>query len=990
MAWPDGGENEVVKTIGATGCDYATISSWEADTDNDCTTGWGTGDYKDPCSPVGVCCDNGTYNETMHISGATTDSTHYRRLTVAPASRHNGTAYSGATVVNDAGYGVKVSDKYAVFEWLVVTGAGYNLSSFYCPADSRQMFRNVICTYTGGNAFNVDHSGTGAEVYYRNCIAHDMIHYGFWGTGPSNTFLQNCTTYGSLTWQVYSAHCTNVIAISTDASPHPFNSCTGDYNISNGSDAPGEHSINGVSADQLFVSTTPGAIDLHLKDDSTSASAAGTDLSAYFTDDIDGDVRSDWDIGADEYVAGLMPLSGTASGQSSASATLSGVADVLPDSGYATATVTNPASDLDEFPLLVDLSKMPTEWWDAVDTTDATKGRAAKDDGTELPCDWEDFDPSTKTGWVWVRWSGTLSSSGTQTLRIYPPQAANASYAPSDLYGSQNVWDSNYVAVWHMNESSGTVHDATANGSDATPHGGPTYEQSGKIGNAVYFDGSGDYFSGTGFAFSGGFTVEAWAKPDDTDADRRLFYQYDSGEGYFLTQYNEDSGVWRFTCFASGTYKDCFSSAPPTGSWQYVVGTRDDSGNLTLYVDGVAQADTEILGGAIDAAPFFIGCDVNQLHQFAGVMDELRISSVARSADWISHSYDQVNDQDAFWNLSGGTWTWNAAGAILSLSGTTGGQSSTSAVLGVDWSLAGSVAAQASCAAALGLDLCLAGSAAGQAGADGAAGLDLGLIGATAGQSSVDGAIGLDLGLAGSTAGQADAVGTARLKQGLIGLTAGLASTAGVVGLDLGLSGATAGQSDSDAILALDVGLIGSTAGSASADGLLGVDFFLAGSVAAQAACAGALGLDMPLAGMSAGQAGVSGDLTLARMLALAGIAAGQSGISGDLALALGLAGKTAGQSGAEAVSRLALGLSGSALGQSIIEAVLALDLALAGVAAGLSEALGSLSVPEEYLALALEQDPEVRTLICNVLVKTLSATTTTETLGCNVRIQGD
>jgi len=52
-----------------------------------------------------------------------------------------------------------------------------------------------------------------------------------------------------------------------------------------------------------FVSKVGGSEDFHLAATDTEAINAGEDLSATFTDDIDGDTRSDWDIGADEYAA---------------------------------------------------------------------------------------------------------------------------------------------------------------------------------------------------------------------------------------------------------------------------------------------------------------------------------------------------------------------------------------------------------------------------------------------------------------------------------------------------------------------------------------------------------------------------------------------------------------------------------------------------------------------------------------------------------------
>ncbi|MBW2623131.1 MAG: hypothetical protein JRD68_09520, partial [Deltaproteobacteria bacterium] len=75
------------------------------------------------------------------------------------------------------------------------------------------------------------------------------------------------------------------------------------YNFSKDDSAPGANSIHGDTDGKTpdFVNT--GADDFHLQSTS-DAIGAGTDLSGTFTDDIDGDTRSAWDIGADEYVGG--------------------------------------------------------------------------------------------------------------------------------------------------------------------------------------------------------------------------------------------------------------------------------------------------------------------------------------------------------------------------------------------------------------------------------------------------------------------------------------------------------------------------------------------------------------------------------------------------------------------------------------------------------------------------------------------------------------
>src|SRR5690606_5987295 len=128
----------------------------------------------------------------------------------------------------------------------------------------------------------------------------------------------------------------------------------------------------------------------------------------------------------------------------------------LPDTGYALLEVSNPSSALTDFSLLVDLSLLPQGWWDAVDTSDPTKGRAAKDAGeVELPCDWIAFDADTQTGWLRVLWTGTLASTGEQLLRVYPPVEANASVAAGETYGQYAAYDEDWAAYWPCEEAPG-------------------------------------------------------------------------------------------------------------------------------------------------------------------------------------------------------------------------------------------------------------------------------------------------------------------------------------------------------------------------------------------------------------------------------------------------------------------------------------------------------------------------------------------------------
>jgi len=60
------------------------------------------------------------------------------------------------------------------------------------------------------------------------------------------------------------------------------------------------------------------------------------------------------------------------------------------------------------------------------------------------------------------------------------------------------VWDSEYVLVQHLNETSGIHFDSTSNNNDATPYGNVNQNIIGKIGIADDFDGNDDYLKVVG------------------------------------------------------------------------------------------------------------------------------------------------------------------------------------------------------------------------------------------------------------------------------------------------------------------------------------------------------------------------------------------------------------------------------------------------------------------------------------------------------------
>ena len=307
---------------------------------------------------------------------------------------------------------------------------------------------------------------------------------------------------------------------------------------------------------------------------------------------------------------------------------------------------------------------MPASWWAAVDTSDGTKGRATKSDDTELACDWIDFDDTAETGWLRVKYSGTLAASGTQTLKVYPPKAANSSYAASDTYGSDNAYDDDWKCYLPLAED---FADRTSNGNNGTASGTITAgDSAGPDGlPAAGFSGSGDYLTLDSDPIAGEAecTVIAWARliTEGTSYGVMGAFGGNADMSALLFKTGADNYNWFRIDTDSDTYADAYAGADDyeDNAWHMPVG-RYDGTNVETYWDGAGpRGVTDTISGNVAASAtknFEIGrYAANNSTCWVGAMAHVSAHSTARSADWIEHEYEQTSDNATFW----GAWSWS-------------------------------------------------------------------------------------------------------------------------------------------------------------------------------------------------------------------------------------------------------------------------------------------------------------------------------------------
>ena len=315
-------------------------------------------------------------------------------------------------------------------------------------------------------------------------------------------------------------------------------------------------------------------------------------------------------------------------------------------------------SDQINFPVLVSVSDSTLKsaangghvssqsGFDLIFTSDAA--------GTKiLPFEIETYNPATGTGIFWVQ--DTLSH--TQDTAIYM-WYGNASVTASQATPS-STWDSNYLGVWHLSGGN-TVSavDSTANGHDGTVNGAT--EVTGEIGGAAGFANNGYIDIGSLGNFPAQGTIQFWVQTNGHHGDmypNAFTTNYNGGNNGI--RFEQDSDANSLLAVAFGNASGNFTGyAVITGLvpnvWYPVVVTWDTTkSTVNAYANGAlvssSQSQTYWPTTIPDAA---IGVGYNAGRLWMGSVDEVRVSNVIRSADWIATEANNQASPSTFYTLS--------------------------------------------------------------------------------------------------------------------------------------------------------------------------------------------------------------------------------------------------------------------------------------------------------------------------------------------------
>jgi len=275
----------------------------------------------------------------------------------------------------------------------------------------------------------------------------------------------------------------------------------------------------------------------------------------------------------------------------------------------------------------------------------------AGDGITKLNHELEVYVSTTGALMAWVQVSTVSHSADTSIFMYYGNSAA------SDQQNKTGTWNNNYVAVYHLpNGSTLSANDSTSNGLNGTLSGAtPPAAASGQIDGAGTFDGTSSYVdAGTSALFNPTtITASAWVYLNGSPPNYGNIMEKDFNLGW---RWRVNTGSPNVQVIDRGVTNTVTSVATlPTNTWTYLTFTGNTSG-ISIFINGVADTTNGGIawghGSSANTMRLGYGTGVGNDEYFKGTLDELRVSSIARSPDWVATEYNNQSNPSGFYSIS--------------------------------------------------------------------------------------------------------------------------------------------------------------------------------------------------------------------------------------------------------------------------------------------------------------------------------------------------
>ena len=271
---------------------------------------------------------------------------------------------------------------------------------------------------------------------------------------------------------------------------------------------------------------------------------------------------------------------------------------------------------------------------------------------TRLPHQIESWNAAGRSAAVWVLVDTVRGMRNNQYIRMHwGNSSANDSSSGTQTFRTAN----GFQAVWHMNGASAACNetDATANGLTATQNSNPA-TATGMIAGGRFIANATttatQYFnvansaSPLNFSELGTYTVSAWVNLNSVATHATVVSKHDLA--YALK--TDKNSTWEFFEFGTGSgWNAVNGNGAEAGTWQLLMGVQN-GGDMAFYQNG-QRVDAGVISTANGGThstdqDLLIGAEpqtaTTRRRPLDGIVDEVRIASASRTADWAKLEYE--------------------------------------------------------------------------------------------------------------------------------------------------------------------------------------------------------------------------------------------------------------------------------------------------------------------------------------------------------------
>jgi hypothetical protein len=189
----------------------------------------------------------------------------------------------------------------------------------------------------------------------------------------------------------------------------------------------------------------------------------------------------------------------------------------------------------------------------------------------------------------------------------------------------------------------------------------------GKINGADTFNGLNGYIqiphSDTLAGYTEAFTVSFWIRLEDTSRRQTILGKYNTGTNQraWFVDYNPRDRSTRplgfYASYDGVNYREWYASfVLSANTWYHITIVWEANAIPKFYINGtqVPTFGTATIQQIYNNAgvPLLIGrCQYDSSRYFKGSLDEIAISNIARSADWILTTYNNQQNPTAFYSI---------------------------------------------------------------------------------------------------------------------------------------------------------------------------------------------------------------------------------------------------------------------------------------------------------------------------------------------------